>query len=338
MSSYYKFNFEKYFNIDINSFIIEQEEILLLESDKIGKKFKKNIVNYVCNFIKQKDWQKNKPTIIIPIKDNLNLLNFTIKNLINNDVNKCCNIIVVDDRSSEENIKITTLENNLSYLRVENKKGFNFSMLNNIAALIAKKLDSELIVLWNSDLWTKDKDTVKNLIEKHIKENSTISGTKLIYPPEIMSFRSEKYLDDFIKKNKNRFETIQFGGSTWIYTDFPLKYSPMHYRRFKEQNDILATCDKTESFITGAFQIINLDWFIRIGGLNPSLSKNFQDVDICLKALEENKKISYFGKDYFLLHDESVSLEKEGKHDNQLLSDHVLFGKIWNDKLEKLIF
>jgi hypothetical protein len=37
--------------------------------------------------------------------------------------------------------------------------------------------------------------------------------------------------------------------------------------------------DKPELFITGAFQIIKLKDFIEVGGLNPSLSKNFQDVE-----------------------------------------------------------
>ena len=84
--------------------------------------------------------------------------------------------------------------------------------------------------------------------------------------------------------------------------------------------------------------MIDLEWFITNGGLNPSLSKNFQDVDICLRANEQNNSVYYFGKDIYFYHDESVSLIKEGKNDTQLVSDHVLFGKIWNEKLYSLVF
>jgi GT2 family glycosyltransferase len=106
-------------------------------------------------------------------------------------------------------------------------------------------------------------------------------------------------------------------------------YSPVHCFRFREKNYYKCNMDKISDFITGAFQIIDLPWFISVGGLNPSLSKNFQDTDICLRASEENKKNMYFGKDLFLFHDESLTLSKE-KKDNSFISDNILFSKIWN--------
>jgi GT2 family glycosyltransferase len=331
--SYYNFDFKKYFQIDITkNFVIEQEE-LLLENNINLSKFKKIKVLYNCWFVKQNNWDNNKPTVIIPIKDNYKLLNFTINNIIENEVNKISNIIIIDDRSTEKLIKEITIKNNFSYLKIDNQKGFNFSMLNNIAALISSILGSKELILWNSDLWTPDDKTIPALLKKHSLEQAIISGTKLVYPPKSMTFRDkDKIIDDSF------FQTIQFGGSFWTFTGSFIKYSPNHHRRFKNKNDVLSSCDKQEIFVTGAFQIINLNWFIESGGLNPSLSKNFQDVDLCLKVLEENKKVLYFGKDFYLYHDESISLEKEGKYDKQLLNDHVLFGKIWNDKIEQLIF
>ena len=80
-----------------------------------------------------------------------------------------------------------------------------------------------------------------------------------------------------------------------------------------------------------------LDWFVKNGGLNPSLSKNFQDVDLCLRAIQQNKKVFYFGKDIYFYHDESLSLTKEGKNDLQFQSDHVLFSKLWNDKIVQVV-
>jgi GT2 family glycosyltransferase len=336
--SYYNFNFKNYLEVDITkNFVVEQVE-LLLKDEYTNSTFKKVSVKYECKFLKQNNWNCNIPTLIICIKDNENLLSFTLQNLKKFNVLTSNNIIIVDDRSSSDNIKKLSIENECCYLRIDNYKGFNFSMLNNIAALVAKILGSKEIILWNSDLWCDSQDILPTILEKHRKENSTISGTRLIYPSKDMSFHEEEDFSKDFGGKKDWYESIQFGGSRWLNTSdvSPIIFSPVHFGRFKNKDDSRFKCDKGEDFITGAFQILDLDWFIEIGGLNPSLSKNFQDVDICLKALKDNKNIFYFGKEYFY-HDESVSLKKEGKNDLQLKSDHVLFGKIWNDEIPKLV-
>jgi GT2 family glycosyltransferase len=73
--------------------------------------------------------------------------------------------------------------------------------------------------------------------------------------------------------------------------------------------------------------------------LNPSLSKNLQDVDLCLRANELCKKVMYYGKNLFFWHDESLTFysENEKKNDKQMISDRILFAKIWNDKILGLI-
>ncbi len=45
----------------------------------------------------------------------------------------------------------------------------------------------------------------------------------------------------------------------------------------------------------------------------------------------------FFGEDVYFYHDESPILEHEGKQDNQLISDHIIFGKLWNNKLANLV-
>ena len=80
-----------------------------------------------------------------------------------------------------------------------------------------------------------------------------------------------------------------------------------------------------------------LDDFIKVGGLNPSLSKNYQDTDFCLKIIDQGFKCYYFGKDISFYHDESVSLSGSKKRDPQLFNDEVLFGKIWNEKIHSLV-
>ena len=67
----------------------------------------------------------------------------------------------------------------------------------------------------------------------------------------------------------------------------------------------------------------------------------FQDVDLCLRALEDNKSVYYFGKDIHFYHDESFnhfSNKDEKKMDRQFVSDEVLFNKIWANKITNIIF
>ena len=331
---------EKEFTLS-NNFVINQQELLIknaLSNDNYS--FDKINVEYKCNWIIQKNWNSNKPTIIIPIKDNTELLTKTIKNLIENNINDISNIIIVDDRSTM-NIKSIVLKNNLSYLRVDNQKGFNFSMLNNIAAFIVHKLKGEEIILWNSDLWCVKQEYFIELLKKHRQNGSSISGSKLVYPPIEHSMNKELDSDNIKLHFPNMSNglwrnTIQFGGSGWTPTSL-IALSPIHAFRFKQIDDNRVNCDKGETFVTGALQVIDLKWFIESGGLNPSLSKNFQDVDLCLRAIQQKNKIFYFGKDIYFYHDESLSLNKEGKYDLQLQSDHVLFSKIWNKTIFELV-
>lgn len=332
MSSFYNCNLFNLKFSNLENFSFEQEEILLRDYNKSTKSssFNKLNVKYFCKFKEYKNLDWNKPTGIIPIKDNKDLLEFTLKNLSNNNVFEYINFIIVDDRS-EDNIKDIVKKYPVSYLRVDNKKGFNFSSLNNIAAKIASDKGSKQIVLWNSDLWVDSEDTVPSLLKLHKDNNSTISGTKLLYPAfswngEEVSHNISSIFPDKVGSYRG---TIQFGGGLFIFSEQFKNYFPIHYSRFKEKNFFKSNVNKLCNFVTGAFQIIDLEWYINNGGLNPSLSKNFQDVDICLRASEQNKKVYYFGENIYMLHDESVSLSKE-KSDKQFLSDHILYSKIWN--------
>jgi len=324
---------------DLNSFEFVQQEVLFKEMVGGRPSFNKLDVLYKCSFSENTKANWSLPTAIIPIRNNLKLLTFTLNNLLKNNVFEHLNFVIVDDRSTE-NIKSICEQYPVSYLRVDNDKGFNFSTLNNIAAKIAYDKSATKIVLWNSDLWVADSTTIPKLLNLHDSEDSTISGTKLLYPP--FSWNGEEVSENissvFPDKSKSYRGTVQFGGSLFIFNHNFGTYFPNHLARFKEPGYIKVNENRLTDFVTGAFQIIDLKWFIESGGLNPSVSKNFQDVDICLKAVEQDKKVMYFGKDIFLYHDESVSLAKE-KSDKQFLSDHVLYANLWgHDRFLKSIY
>lgn len=331
MSSYYNCSL---FNQNIqnySNFEFVQEEVVLKGQAQNNKfAFNKVSVLYKCKFEEYDKANWNKPTAIIPIKNGLKLLEYTLNNLSKNHVYDHLNFIIVDDRSTDD-IKKVCFNYPVSYLRVDNEKGFNFSTLNNIAAKIAFDKGSKQIVLWNSDLWVPDETTIPKLLKMHNDEGCTISGTKLLYPP--FSWNGEDVSDNilsvFPSKSQTYRGTVQFGGSLFIFNPNFGTYFPNHLARFKNQDYLKVNENRLSDFITGAFQIFDLEWYMNNGGLNPSLSKNFQDVDVCLRAVEQDKKVMYFGKDIFLYHDESVLLSKE-KNDNQFHSDHILYTKLWD--------
>ena len=345
MKLYYECNFfdEKF--VEKDNFVVTQNE--LLGKSKISEKkhaFTKLSVSYNCQWIKQPDWSNEKPTIIIPIKDSLNLLTITLQNLKLHNIHTHCNIIIVDDRSIED-VKGLVLENKLSYLRVDNDKGFNFSMLNNIPAKICHSLGVKTIILWNSDLWCVKEEWFLKLLNNHTKDKNVVSGSKLVYPPLSMSLSEDEDTDNIklhfpLMKGKWR-ETIQFGGDYWVHVpNSPFEYlalSPLHYGRFKNLEDSRYNCDRGASFVTGALQVWDLEHYIKLGGLNPSMSKNFQDVDLCLKVVKLGlPSPMYYGKDIYFYHDESFSLSNN-KNDLQLATDHVIFSKIWNQSMVSLL-
>ena len=328
-------------------FEVVQTEVSADTTKQVGNNktaFKKMDVVYECRWLKSGEFDKEKPTIIIPIKDNRSLMSITISNFIENDVQTLCNVIVVDDRSAED-IESLVVSNNFNYLRVDNEKGFNFSMLNNIAAKICSSLGNKEILLWNSDLWVPNQKALEKFISLHRSNNASVSGAKLLYPPQSMSLDgntdSENITNNFPHMTDGRWrETVQFGGDAWVHTTVPGKLSctPIHYKRFSDPSDPRVNCNRGSNFVTGALQMWSLDKFIELGGLNPSLAKNFQDVDICLRAVSQGCICFYFGKDIYFYHDESPSLIKEGKWDSQMMSDHILFGKIWNSKVYPIVF
>ena len=333
MKSFFNCNlFQK--SIESNKFKVSQNTLSLnkyLGDDKYS--FSKYLETYDCEFVLSKYFNKDKPIIIIPIKDNKKLLKFTLNNIGQYGVKNYCNIVVVDDRSAQ---KISSfVDESISTLRVDTDYGFNFSMLNNIAAKLFYDLGCKEAILWNSDLWCYDASSIPKLLKKHRELGSSITGTKLIYPPKEMSLNGEIDSENIKKVFPNKTNgvwrnTIQFGG------DFYANGSHHHYGRFKDPQDFRINCDRPASFITGAFQIINLNDFIFLGGFNPSLCKNFQDNDYCLKVIESGKKIYYCGKDCGFYHDESAILHKN-KSDKKIMSNKILFSKIWLNKIAELL-
>lgn len=342
MSSYFNCNiFEKAIEL-ASPFSFIQQELCFDPSISSAKEasFRVRDVEYTCKFEKR-NFTPEKPTVLIPIKDQSKLLQVTINNLKENQVSELANILIIDDRSDDDLTTICENEN-VSYLRVDNEQGFNFSVLNNIAAKICSDLGNKTIVLWNSDLWCANTEYFEKLLKNHKEKKSKLSGCKLVYPPAEMSMVDDaEYDNDNIRRHFPHYlgswrEKIQFGGDYWMQfgpakKEGSIPLLPIHARRFKEIDDPIASTDKPIHFTTGALQVWDLEHFIKIGGFNPSLAKSFQDVDICLRSIQAGHHPWYFGKDIYFYHDESYSLTGAEKKGPQSTSDNVLFMRLWQE-------
>ena len=346
-------SFQKDFLEKFSNLFEANREIKISQRQFITKSFMKlqaDIVEYIFRWNPSQNIDPQKPFVAIPIRNSSKLLRYTLENFSSNNFYEHVNVVIIDDRS-EENLSTIINDYPVSYIRVTNSESmFNFSMLNNIAALIAYVLGGDTFIMWNSDLWLADIRHFNELLQRHKDQDSTISGSKLLYPLE--SLHDEEHSENMKHHFPDKLETeykgsVQFGGSRWI--PYILKTSkgrrdcfmPIHFRRFSNKDDHRVNTDYATDFVTGALQVIDLSWFIQNGGLNPSLPKNFQDTDLCLRAVESGKKVMYFGKDLHFYHDESYSFfsnKDVKKEDDQMKNDEAFFVKLWDEKLLKIIY
>ena len=322
------------FSLNEEDFTVEQGELKLLSSEEDEETGKQQVnfgqvnTTYSCSFFKSENLSDDKPLLLLCIKDNVKLLEYTLNNFSEFKIDQHANVLIIDDRPSDNTIKDLTLSRSYSYLKVSYEEDFNFSLINNIAAKIAHKVGCKEIILWNSDMWAHDETTFPELIRLHRENEAEISGTKLVYPPFRWDNDESKegagVAAYFQPKLQTYRGTTQFGGIYFMFGDWG-SFVPNHSYRFINPNHPLVNCDKGELCVTGAFQIIKLDWFIENGGFNPSLPRIFQDIDLCLRA----DRVFYLGKDRYFYHDESLLTLNEESNDQQMVSDNLLFAKIW---------
>ena len=330
----YKYNFNK--KIKNNIFSIQQLHVKSQPSfyNQFVNEFVVFEMTYKGEYIEAKNYNSDLPLLLLSIKDNSELLKTTLNNLRTYGIDALSNILVIDDRPSNELNKKTANNFECSYLKVVNNENiFNFSMLHNLAVHIVQQKHKNLktIILWNSDLWAKDSQTVPELLKLHKENQSTISGTKLVYPDQTF---------DYCQPSKAN--TVQFGGSMFGPRTDMVGLFPFHLYRGYSPEDEKVNCNKGELFITGAFMIVDAKWFIKSGGFCPVFTVALQDADLCLRAILQSKKVFYFGKNLELYHYESYLRgwrDENIKQPDRIDNDVRVYTKLWDEKrVRNLLF
>lgn len=231
-------------------------------------------VNYINN-------ENPLVSIIIPSKDNYDILQRCIDSLVSITEYRNYEIIVIDNGSSKENkdkYQHLCKNHNCKYNYI--KMNFNFSSMCNLGASFAK---GKLLLFLNDDVEIIDGGWLKRMIGQASLKHTGAVGAKLLYPDSSI---------------------IQHTGIINI------KAGPVHYLAgLDDANHYYFARNKMDyncCAVTAACLMIEKSKFDEIGGFNEDLAVTYNDVDLCFKLVEAGY-YNIVRTDVILYHHESIS-------------------------------
>lgn len=216
-------------------------------------------------------WKTHNPSvaIIIPTKNNPELLSTCLNGLKNKTNYKNYSIHIVDNNSdnpktldyyqelkSEADIKIHPY-----------REKFNYSQANNLGAA---KSDSDLLLFLNDDMEVFDPDWLDELVQWAVRPEVGVVGAKLI-----RSNRTIQHAGIVMGLN---------GFAGHIYLNAPEHYQGL-FGSVDWYRDYLA--------VTGACQMIRRDVFEEANGFDEGYRIAFGDIDLCIRIHDLGYRIVY---------------------------------------------
>ncbi len=203
-------------------------------------------------------------SIIIPVRNGVELLRCCIDSLLGKTCYKHFEIIVVDNQSDDPEALeyLSTLEEAGIARVLEYDKPFNYSAINNFAALAA---NGSMLCLMNNDIEVISGDWLDEMVGHAVRDEIGAVGAMLYYP------------DDTIQ---HAGVLVGMGGCAGhIYADMPRGTAGYACRAKATQN---------LSAVTAACLVVRKSLFVEVGGLEEdNLSVAFNDVDFCLRVMEQ---------------------------------------------------
>ncbi len=176
--------------------------------------------------------------------------------------------------------------------------------VNSLLKLI--KQDGSVLLL-NNDVEFTNEDTLVKMLSL-LKGNVGAVGLRLLYRDS----------------NQLQHAGVIFGN----------RYGGMCYHyRHKEISDPVACMNRYFQAVTAAVCLFHLSDLKAVNGLDEGFSWAFEDIDLCLRLGQLNKKIVYCGES-FAYHEESATLKKNPVNKMFLTSNVKLFKDKWWSKYE----
>jgi GT2 family glycosyltransferase len=233
--------------------------------------------------------EQPKVSLIIPIYGRYDFIQHQIscfsqdQDMANHEV-----IYVLDDPRIEREFNITchgifeTFQ--FPFKTVFGAKNLGFAGANNLGA---QQAQGQYVLALNSDILPSSNGWLSRLVTKFEQlENPGILGTTLVYE------------DNTVQHIGMSFEKDTYYPNVWM-NYHPNKGMPLH---------LITRLPITEvESVTGACMLMENEFFQQIGGFDTCyILGDFEDSDLCLKALNQNKKI-YVDGDEKLYHLERLS-------------------------------
>ncbi|WP_197067137.1 glycosyltransferase family 2 protein [Ensifer sp. ZNC0028] len=226
-------------------------------------------------------------SIIIPTRDNIDVLKKCINSILHNTTYDRYEIILVDNGStSTEAISYLNYLSGNGAATVLNQPGdFNYSKLNNDAAKIAA---GDVLCLLNNDIEVLSPDWLEELVSIALQDGVGCVGPKLLYP-------------------EGRIQHAGVVTGIGGVAGHPYKYyksnHPGYFSNLRLHRNVSA--------VTGACMVMTKKVFEEVGGLDEAnLAVAFNDVDLCLRAIEAGYR-NVFTPFSTLVHHESLTRGKD---------------------------
>lgn len=271
-------------SIDAKPYIIEVIRKLKTEAlERRGLKGNVVFIPEIAQFGVEYDVPENKPlvSVIIPSKDNYEIIERCLRSLCEKTEYKNYELIVVDNGSSPENKKLyTELCGKYNALYHYEKMSFNFSKMCNRGASLAK---GEYLLFLNDDIEIIDGKWLSLMLGQAALSHAGAVGAKLLYPNSSL---------------------IQHCGV------INLPVGPCHVFSHMSDSVNYPFCRNRLTFnyiaVTAACLLVKSEKFHKVEGFDEKLEVNYNDVDLCFK-LYENGWYNSIRNDAVLYHHESIS-------------------------------
>lgn len=261
---------------------------------------------------------KNNPliSIIIPNKDNVEMLSRCINSILEKSTYKNIEIIIIENSSIEEKTfdYYKTLEeySNIKVISYKNNSNFNYSAINNFGVNYAS---GEQVLFLNNDIEIITENWIEEMLMYSQREDVGAVGAKLYYPNN----------------------TIQHAGIILELGEHRCA-GHCHYKAARENPGYMGRLYYAQnlSAVTAACLMMKKEIFSKINGFDEKFAIAFNDVDLCMRIRKEGYLIVWtpYAEAY---HYESVSrgyedtIEKQERFNNEVTKFKIK----WEKELKK---
>ena len=256
--------------------------------------------------------EQKKVSIIIPNKDQKEILERCIESIIQKTDYKNYEIIIVENNSTTNEIfeYYKTIEQRENIRVVIWKDKFNYYAINNFGVRYA---NGEYLLFLNNDIEVIRENWLSEMLANVQRKEVGIVGAKLLYPDNMVQHAGV---------------IIGMGG----IAGHPLSRHPAddcgYFARGIIQQNLNA--------VTAACMLTKKEVYEKVNGFEEKLAVAFNDIDLCLKVRKAGYLIVY-DSEALLYHHESISRGKEDTLEkrNRFEGEVDYMAKKWKDVLEK---